>query len=215
MLQAGLMMDRPLLISDVIEHAAGQFGDTEIVSREADGSVFRYSYVRCRARALKLANALAECGLSAGTSIGSVALNNHRHMEAYYGVSGSGMIIHTCNPRLHPRSLFTSSTMPTIARYVRSRLRASDGKHRGAVPGGSPLDLSHGRGKHARGHPRDACSAMKNSSARKATSFPGRSSMNARLRRFATPPARRAIRRARCIRIDQSCSMRSLRVCQD
>jgi fatty-acyl-CoA synthase len=105
MLQAGLMMDRPLLISDVIEHAAGQFGDTEIVSREADGSMFRYSYGQCRARALQLANALAECGLSAGTSIGSVALNNHRHMEAYYAVSGSGMIIHTCNPRLHTSQL--------------------------------------------------------------------------------------------------------------
>jgi 3-(methylthio)propionyl---CoA ligase len=105
MLQAGLMMDRPLLISDVIEHAAGQFGHTEIVSREADGSVFRYSYVQCRARALQLANALAECGLGAGTSIGSVALNNHRHLEAYYAVSGSGMIIHTCNPRLHVSQL--------------------------------------------------------------------------------------------------------------
>src|SRR5579863_9478115 len=101
MLQPGLMMDRPLLISDVIEHAAGQFGDTEIVSREADGSVFRYSYGQCRRRALQLANALADCGLRAGASIGSVALNNHRHMEAYYAVSGSGMIIHTCNPRLH------------------------------------------------------------------------------------------------------------------
>jgi acyl-CoA synthetase (AMP-forming)/AMP-acid ligase II len=105
MLQAGLMMDRPLLISDVIEHAAGQFGDTEIVSREADGCVFRYSYAQCRARALKLANALAECGLNAGTSIGSVALNNHRHLEAYYAISGSGMIIHTCNPRLHASQL--------------------------------------------------------------------------------------------------------------
>jgi acyl-CoA synthetase (AMP-forming)/AMP-acid ligase II len=105
MLQAGLMMDRPLLISDVIEHAAGQFGDTAIVSREADGSVFRYNYVQCRVRALRLAKALAECGMSAGTSIGSIALNNHRHLEAYYAVSGSGMIIHTCNPRLHPAQL--------------------------------------------------------------------------------------------------------------
>src|ERR1700733_8869230 len=101
MLQAGLMMDRPLLISDVIEHAAGQFGDTEIVSREANGSVFRYSYAQCRVRALRLANALSERGMGAGTSIGSIALNNHRHLEAYYAVSGSGMIIHTCNPRLH------------------------------------------------------------------------------------------------------------------
>src|SRR5271170_1955674 len=105
MIQAGLMMDRPLLISDVIEHAAGQFGDTAIVSREADGSMFRYNYVQCRARTLKLAHALAECGMSAGTSIGTVALNNHRHLEAYFAVSGSGMIIHTCNPRLHPSQL--------------------------------------------------------------------------------------------------------------
>jgi acyl-CoA synthetase (AMP-forming)/AMP-acid ligase II len=105
MLQAGLMMDRPLLISDVIEHAAGQFSDTAIVARGPDGSMFRYSYAQCRTRALQLANALAACGMKAGASIGSVALNNHRHLEAYYAVSGSGMIIHTCNPRLHVSQL--------------------------------------------------------------------------------------------------------------
>jgi hypothetical protein len=43
MLQAGLMMDRPLLISDVIEHAAGKFGETAIVSREPDGSTLAFS----------------------------------------------------------------------------------------------------------------------------------------------------------------------------
>ena len=103
--KSGLMMDRPLLISDVIEHAAGQFGSTEIVSREAHGDIVRYNYGECRNRALQLANALAKIGMTAGTSIGSVALNNHRHLEAYYAVSGSGMIIHTCNPRLHASQL--------------------------------------------------------------------------------------------------------------
>jgi acyl-CoA synthetase (AMP-forming)/AMP-acid ligase II len=105
MLQAGLMMDRPLLISDVIEHAAGQFGSTEIVSRETQGGIFRYNYAQCKARTLQLANALAQLGCGAGTSIASVALNNHRHLEAYFAVSGSGMIMHTCNPRLHPPQL--------------------------------------------------------------------------------------------------------------
>ncbi|MEA3161028.1 MAG: 3-(methylthio)propionyl---CoA ligase, partial [Gammaproteobacteria bacterium] len=105
MLQAALMMDRPLLISDVIEHAAAQFGDTEIVSRETHGGVFRYDYAQCKARAQRLANAFARVKLGAGTSIGSVAMNNHRHLEAYYAVSGSGMIMHTCNPRLHPPQL--------------------------------------------------------------------------------------------------------------
>ena len=105
MLQTGLMMDRPLLISDVIEHAAAQFGGVEVVSRETHGSVFRYSYAQCAARSRKLANALKHLNLETGNSVGSIAWNNHRHLEAYYAVSGSGMVIHTCNPRLHPQQL--------------------------------------------------------------------------------------------------------------
>ena len=105
MLQPGLMMDRPLLISDVIEHGAAQFGDVEVVSRETHGPLFRYTYADCAARARKLAHALHALGLSAGSAVGSIAWNNHRHMEAYFAVSGSGMVMHTCNPRLHPQQL--------------------------------------------------------------------------------------------------------------
>jgi 3-(methylthio)propionyl---CoA ligase len=105
MLQPGLMMDPPLLLSDVIEHAALQHGDVEIVSRETHGPLFRYTYADCAKRARKLAHALGQLGLSAGSAIGSIAWNNHRHLEAYYAVSGSGMVMHTCNPRLHPQQL--------------------------------------------------------------------------------------------------------------
>jgi acyl-CoA synthetase (AMP-forming)/AMP-acid ligase II len=105
MLQTGLMMDRPLLLSDVLEHAAHQFGDVEVVSRETHGPLFRYTYADCAVRARKLANALASLGLQPGGAVGSIAWNNHRHLEAYYAVSGSGMVMHTCNPRLHPQQL--------------------------------------------------------------------------------------------------------------
>jgi fatty-acyl-CoA synthase len=105
MLQPGLMMDQPLLLSSVIEHAAAQFGDVEIVSRETHGPLFRYTYADCAKRARKLAHALGKLGLSAGSAVGSVAWNNHRHLEAYYAVSGSGMVMHTVNPRLHPQQL--------------------------------------------------------------------------------------------------------------
>ena len=105
MLQPGLMMDRPLLISGVLEHADTQFGDVEIVSRETEGPLFRYTYKRCAERARKLANALERFGLAAGDAIGTMAWNTHRHLEAYYAVSGSGMVIHTCNPRLHREQL--------------------------------------------------------------------------------------------------------------
>jgi acyl-CoA synthetase (AMP-forming)/AMP-acid ligase II len=105
MLQPGLMMDRPLLISGILEHAAAQFGQTEIVSRETHGPVFRYTYADCAARSRRLANALRHAGFEAGNAVGSIAWNNHRHLEAYYAVSGLGMVMHTCNPRLHPEQL--------------------------------------------------------------------------------------------------------------
>ena len=105
MLQTGLMMERPLLLSSVIEHAAKQYGDVEVVSRETHGPLFRYTYAQCAARARRLAHALKTLGLAPGNAVGSIAWNNHRHLEAYYGVSGSGMVMHTCNPRLHPQQL--------------------------------------------------------------------------------------------------------------
>jgi fatty-acyl-CoA synthase len=105
MLQPGLMMDRPLLISSILEHAEAQHGQTQMVSRETHGPVFRYTIKECAARVKKLANALADLGLPPGTAIASLAWNNHRHVEIYYAVSGSGLVIHTCNPRLHLEQL--------------------------------------------------------------------------------------------------------------
>lgn len=105
MLQPGLMMERPLLVSDVIEHGAAQFGDVEVVSRETHGPLFRYTYAQCAVRSRKLANALKGLGLEPGNAVGSIAWNNHRHLEAYFAVSGSGMVMHTCNPRLQAQQL--------------------------------------------------------------------------------------------------------------
>jgi fatty-acyl-CoA synthase len=105
MLKPGLIMEMPLLLSGIIEHAAAQCGDTEIVSRETHGPLFRYTTAQCAVRAKKLANALTGLGLAPGSVVASIAWNNHRHLEAYYAVSGSGMVMHTCNPRLHPQQL--------------------------------------------------------------------------------------------------------------
>jgi len=105
MLQPGLMMDQPLLISTILEHAEAQLCQTEIVSRETHGPVFRYTFAQCAARVKRLANALADMGLPAGAVVGSLAWNNHRHVEIYYAVSGSGLVVHTCNPRLHLEQL--------------------------------------------------------------------------------------------------------------
>lgn len=105
MLKPGLMMDRPLLISGILEHAAAQYGAVEVVSRETHGPLHRSSYSEVARRSKKLAHALQALGLEAGQAVGSIAWNNHRHLEAYFAVSGSGMVLHTCNPRLHPQQL--------------------------------------------------------------------------------------------------------------
>jgi fatty-acyl-CoA synthase len=101
----GKMMERPLLISAILEHGADQFGQQLIVSRETDGPLHRYTFADMASRSRQLANALASLGLQAGSVVGTIAWNNYRHLESYYAVSGSGMVMHTCNPRLHPDQL--------------------------------------------------------------------------------------------------------------
>ena len=98
----GLMMERDLLISAIIDHAALYHGDTEIVSVNTTGGINRYGYADCRDRSLKLASALEKRGMQKADRIATLAWNNHRHLELYYGVSGSGLVCHTLNPRLHP-----------------------------------------------------------------------------------------------------------------
>lgn len=101
----GLMQDRPLLISQLIEHAALNHGDTEIVSRTVEGPIHRYTYRDARLRAKKVAEALIGLGIKPGDRIGTLAWNGYRHFELYYGISGMGAVCHTINPRLFPEQI--------------------------------------------------------------------------------------------------------------
>lgn len=98
----GQMMSKPLLISSIIEHADRYFGKNEIVSRRVEGDIHRYNYKECHQRSKKLANAFRQLGVKIGDRVATLAWNGYRHMEAYYAVSGSGAVLHTINPRLHP-----------------------------------------------------------------------------------------------------------------
>ena len=101
----GLMQERPLLISTLIDYASDWHGDREIVSRYPDGTFHRSTYREVASRAKRLANALEALGASQGERIATLAWNGHRHLELYYGVTGSGRILHTVNPRLFPEQL--------------------------------------------------------------------------------------------------------------
>ncbi|UEM22190.1 long-chain-fatty-acid--CoA ligase [Skermanella mucosa] len=98
----GLMMDKPLLISSLIDFAEEYHGTTEIVSRTVEGPIHTYTYAEAAKRARQLANALTALGVKPGDRIGTVAWNGYRHFEIYYATSGMGAICHTINPRLFP-----------------------------------------------------------------------------------------------------------------
>ena len=99
----GLMMDMPLLISDLIRHADRHHGATEIVSKKVeDGSIHRYTYREAHARARRVANMLKSLGVAMHDRVATLAWNGYRHFETYYAVAGSGAVIHTINPRLFP-----------------------------------------------------------------------------------------------------------------
>jgi fatty-acyl-CoA synthase len=98
----GQMQPQQLLISSLLVHAERHHGEREIVSRRVEGDIHRTTYKALAARSRRLAKALAALEVEAGDRVATLAWNGYRHMELYYAVSGSGAVLHTINPRLHP-----------------------------------------------------------------------------------------------------------------
>ncbi len=101
----GAMQEQPLLISRLIEFAARNHSDAEIVSRRVEGDLHRYTYRDAAARSRQVANALDRLELPSGSRVGTLAWNGYRHFELYFGVSGSARVLHTINPRLAPEQV--------------------------------------------------------------------------------------------------------------
>ena len=101
----GLMQNHPLLISSLIDFAARHHQDGQVVSRRVEGDIHRYTWADVQKRAKQVANGLDALGLKAGERVGTLAWNGYRHLELYYGVSGSQRVLHTINPRLLPEQI--------------------------------------------------------------------------------------------------------------
>ena len=98
----GLMQNQPLLISGLIDFADKHHGDAEVVSRRVEGDIHRYTWSDVARRSRQVANALDGLQLAFSDRVATLAWNGYRHLELYFGVSGSGRVLHTINPRLHP-----------------------------------------------------------------------------------------------------------------
>jgi len=153
----GLMMDVPLLISSLIEHADRHHGDAQIVSRRVEGDIHRCNYRQLHRRSRQMANALAALDVRQSDRVATLAWNGYRHLELYFAVSGSGAVLHTVNPRLHPeqiawivnhaedRLLFFDLTflpiIEAIAPHCRTVRRFVAMIDRAQMPVGSKVDL--------------------------------------------------------------------------
>ena len=98
----GLMQSQPLLISSLIEFADRHHSDGEIVSRRVEGDIHRYTWSDVARRSRQVAGALDGMNIAFSDRVATLAWNGYRHLELYFGVSGSGRVLHTINPRLHP-----------------------------------------------------------------------------------------------------------------
>jgi fatty-acyl-CoA synthase len=123
----GLMMDRPLLVSQIARRAEAVFGDREIVARTQDG-VERSTYGQVVARARRLASALSELGIGPGDRVASFAWNSLRHLELYLAVPSMGAILHTLNIRLFEEDL------RYITHHADDRIVFLDGSLADAMP---------------------------------------------------------------------------------
>ena len=131
----GSMMQLPLLISTLLVHAERHHGEQEVVSRRVEGDLHRTTYRELAMRSRQMANALAGLGIASGERVATLAWNGHRHLELYYAVSGSGAVLHTLNPRLHPdqvvyiadhaedQALFFDLTFLPLVEAIASRVK--------------------------------------------------------------------------------------------
>lgn len=130
----GLMQDWPLLVPSIIDHAALNHGQREIVTRGVEGPIRRYTIADLHARARQAAKGLTDLGVKLGDRVATLAWNTDRHLEMWYGIMGIGAICHTVNPRLFPEQiayiinhaeddyLFTDTTFLPILEAIQDQL---------------------------------------------------------------------------------------------
>lgn len=130
----GLMQDWPLVISSILDHAAREHPQQEIVTNAVEGTIRRCHYRDLHSRARKVAKALVSAGIKPGDRVATMAWNTDRHMEVWYGITGVGAIYHTLNPRLfaeqieyivnhaEDRVIFVDATFLPVLEPIRDKL---------------------------------------------------------------------------------------------
>jgi fatty-acyl-CoA synthase len=102
----GLMQDDFQLTLNHIRRRMGSCNEgAEVVSLLEGGGVARISQAALTERINRLARALGALGIEQGDRVGTFAWNNQRHLELYFAVPCTGLVLHTLNVRLFAEQL--------------------------------------------------------------------------------------------------------------
>ncbi|MBM7646932.1 fatty-acyl-CoA synthase [Scopulibacillus daqui] len=94
------MMNTQLTLTQMIERAERYFPKKEVVSRTSPSKIHRLTYAQIGKRTRSLSSVLEKLGVKRGDRVGTLAWNQHRHLEAYFAVPCMGAVLHTINMRL-------------------------------------------------------------------------------------------------------------------
>ena len=112
------MMDHALSAVPFLERAAGLFGSREVITA-TDAGTLRHSWSQIRRRTGRLRGALSALDVKGGDRVATLAWNDHRHLELYFGVPGVGAVM--------------AQAMGQRARRAQAGKRRDRTRHRAAV----------------------------------------------------------------------------------
>lgn len=94
-----MMMNTPLTLTPLLERAEKYYAKKQVISKTSSG-IQRFTYQEIGERTRALASALEKLGIEKGDRVGTLAWNDHRHLEAYFAAPCMGAVLHTINVRL-------------------------------------------------------------------------------------------------------------------
>ena len=92
----------PLTVDRILRHAAGAYGQAEVVTAAPEGAPRRLGYAQLEARVRRLAGALSEGGVKPGDVVAVIGCATARQLEAWFAIMMTGAACHPINPALPP-----------------------------------------------------------------------------------------------------------------
>lgn len=110
------VQDYALTLNGFLEHAARWHPQAGVITARGGGESTRITYPDLLNASRRFSSGLKALGISHGDRVATLAWNTQAHVEAWYGITGIGAVVHTLNPRL------ATETLASMVRQAECRL---------------------------------------------------------------------------------------------